>query len=443
MNIALIAFWSIYIVAIWAGVFPYLLTNVTGVILWIFTCIVQMKRDSDFGVMSLLFYFTFTLTAIISVYADTGVWLSEVKYTSYETGSTSRVISLVAVLFISAFCSFKALSRVRFVSSGMSNLVSSLLMSAVHIIVVSMIAVLLYTRIRYGSPNEFGVDRFYYWNNIAPSWAEYCKFTLEQMSLLIGLLYAVKEKRYFLLLFLMSLLSQFLVGEKFTGLYISILLFVIPVFVYRKYDIWKMIKSPRFVALSLIFAGVLIFTALLSYVSIAGSDSAMSLLLGRVVLQAQMWWAVDNYSSGYPVSFDEIWQSFLGFGADEEQSGIRYLMGVIAPSYVYQWFLDRGITFTMGSPVNLIYFFGYPLSVIPAAVLGSVLAFSFKMLRDSIAVRDVILTFLAVKFFYTMIRVITMGDVFQLTTPKVIFYIMAFLAYSVISLSFNKDRAYV
>lgn len=440
MNIALIAFWLVYVVSVWAGVFPYLVTNLTGVSLWVITCIAQMKRDSDFGVMSLLFYFSFTLTAIISAYADTGVWLSEVKYFSYETGSTSRVISLVAVIFISAFYSFKALSRVRFVSSGMSNLVSSIMMGFVHLVVISMIAVLLYTRLIYGSPNEFGVDRFYYWNNIAPSWAEYCKFTLEQMSLLIGLLYAVKNTKYYFLLFVMSLVSQFLVGEKFTGLYISTLLFMIPVFIYRRYDIWSVIKSPRFVAIAVTFSSILVVTALLSYVAIAGSDSAVSLLAGRVVLQAQMWWAVDNYSSGYPVSFNEIWQSFLGFGANEEQSGIRYLMGIIAPAYVYQWFLERGITFTMGSPVNLIYFFGYPLAVIPAAALGAVLAFSFKMLRDSIVVRDVILTFLAVKFFYTMIRAITMGDVFQLTTPKIMVYVVAFIGYSILSISFSRKE---
>jgi hypothetical protein len=412
--------------------------NVVGVVLWVLTCVTQMKRDSDFGVMSLLFYFSFTMTAIISAYADTGVWLSEVKYYSYETGSTARIISLVAVVFISAFYSFSMLSRVRFIAASMSNLVSSTLMSVVHLIAVAMILVLLYTRMRYGSPNEFGVDRFYYWNNIAPSWAEYCKFTLEQMSLLIGLLYAVKKNRYYLLLFMASIVSQFLVGEKFTGLYISILLFIIPGFIYRRYRIWTIIKSARFIAISFCAIGTLIVTALLSYVAMAGSESAMSLFIGRVVLQSQMWWALDNASSGSMVSFHEIWQSLLGFGANDEQTGIRYLMGIIAPYYVYQWFLERGITFTMGSPVNLIYFFGYPLAALPAAALGVVLGFSFKMLRDSIVVKDVILTFLAVKFFYTMIRVVTMGDVFQLTTPKVMVYVVAFIGYSILSLSFSR-----
>jgi hypothetical protein len=290
-----------------------------------------------------------------------------------------------------------------------------------------------YIRVRYGSPDIYGVDRFYYWTNIAPKWGSYAKFIIQQLSILMGLMYAIKGKKYYIYLLIASILSQFIVGEKFTGLYLSLIFFFMPILIIRRIDLWSKITSKGVILSSVIIATLLAFSAFVSYASITGSVDATAKLIDRVVLQAQMWWALDYFSTDKVASFSDIITHFVGFGGKESEIGISYLMKMISPSNVYGAFMDKGITFTMGSPANLIYFFSFPLCLIPAGLLGSILGLSLRMLYESIQSADLILSVVAIKIFYVMIRVITMGDIDQLFDIKTILCIIIFILYSLFS----------
>jgi hypothetical protein len=372
--------------------------------------------------------FSFTVTGVICAYAETGALLSEIHQSAFLTGATFRILTICYFIMLAALHTFNISGRIKFIHAQLSPVTNELITMALSVIVLSLITLMFYFRIRYGSPNDFGVDRFYYWNNIAPKWGEYAKFILQQLSFLVGVAYAIKRKKFFIFLYFASVFSQFIAGEKFTGLFLSTIFFFVPLVVVRGLNLWRILFNPKTIILATSGAVILMATAFLSYLAISGSD-ATARLLNRFVLQAQMWWSVDYYSPGGFTGFTELASHMLGFGVDDNYKGIRYLMSIVAPQSVYSIFMDRGITFTMAGPVNLIYFFGFPLSIIAAIVMGWITGLSFRIIIESIKTGDMILCLLSIKLYYVMIRVLTMADVHQLIEFKTIACIAIFILY--------------
>lgn len=408
------------------------LINSLSVILWVISCLAFIRKNSEFGVISLVILFSFSVTGIVCTYAETGALLSEIHQFAFLTGATSRIMAVCYFVMLSAFYSYKITGSIKFIYGNISHISNEIIIKMLTITVMVLVLLMLYFRIRYGSPNDYGVDRFYYWNNIAPKWGEYAKFILQQLSFLVGVLYAVKRNKFYIFLYFISVLSQYFTGEKFTGLFLSTIFFFVPLVVVRQINLWRILFNPKTIAMMLIGSGLLMITAFLSYLAISGSD-ASERLLNRFVLQAQMWWAVDYYSSGGFSGLDNILTHMLGFGAENNYQGIKYLMSIVAPADVYNIFMDRGITFTMAGPVNLIYFFGFPLCLLPAIIIGWITGLSFRVVIESIKVGDMILCLLSIKLYYVMIRVLTMADVHQLFEMKTIACIFVFISYCIVS----------
>lgn len=413
--------------------------NFAAVVLWVYSCCKFIKLSSNFSVVSITLMFSFTVTGIICAHAETGSLLSEIHQSAFLTGATFRTLTVCYFVMLGAFHSFNVTGGIRFVYGQLSIITNELMIKILTITVLLLILLMLFFRIKYGSPNDYGVDRFYYWNNIAPKWGEYAKFILQQLSFLIGVVYAIKGRNKYILIYFASVLSQFLAGEKFTGLFLSTIFFFVPLVVVRGINLWRVIFNARTIALSLIATGILMASAFLSYLAISGGDAGAR-LINRVVLQSQMWWAVDYYSSGSFTSFDEIFKHMLGFTDNTNLIGIRYLMSIVAPSDVYSIFMDRGITFTMAAPVNLTYFFGFPLCLIPAIFIGWISGISFRIVVESIKSGDMILCLLSIKLYYVIIRVLTMADVHQLLEIKTILCIFVFITYSMLSSILYRKR---
>lgn len=406
--------------------------NFAAVVLWIYSCCKFIKLSSNFSVVSITLMFSFTVTGIICAYAESGSLLSEIHQSAFLTGATVRTLSVCYFVMLGAFHSFNATSMIRFVHGQLSVITNELMIKFLTGTVIFLVLLMIYFRARYGSPNDYGVDRFYYWNNIAPKWGEYAKFILQQLSFLIGVVYAIKGRKKYLFIYFASVLSQFLAGEKFTGLFLSTIFFFVPLVVVRGINLWKVIFNARTIALTLIATGILMASAFLSYLAISGGDAGAR-LINRIVLQSQMWWAVDYYASGSFTSVDEIVKHMLGFTDNPNLIGIRYLMSIVAPADVYSIFMDRGITFTMAGPVNLTYFFGFPLCLVPAVLIGWISGISFRIIVESIKSGDMILCLLSIKLYYVVIRVLTMADVHQLLELKTIMCVFVFITYSILS----------
>ncbi|HBC9222050.1 DUF6418 domain-containing protein [Enterobacter cloacae] len=408
--------------------------NYCSIFLWLSTCIYFIRKNYSYGILSAQVMLAFTTAGICCAIAESGQWLSEVKYYSSLSGATARIMSLCFVIFFFSFFTFKYLSRMRSVRFGMSNKFNKVLLNCVVIAFFAFTVTLFIVHVIYGHPNDYGVDRYYYWANIAPKWAEYVKFLLSQFTVFIGLAYGLSRKKRYVILFVVSLLAQFSVGDKFSGMLYATMTFIIPIVILLKVNIGKLIFSARFVFISVIFVTAMMSASYLSYVAISGAGNGIDRLVDRIVLQGQMWWALDNSSNMSSKGLEEIMSNFIGIGnSDEFSTGIFYLMSIISPPSIFQWFADKGITMTMGSPVNLIYFFGFPLSVVPAAILGIIVGAGYHIFYRAILISDVILIFFGVKIMDSIFRAVTMGEIFYLFSLKVLAGLFAFVFYMLAS----------
>ncbi|UHM89925.1 DUF6418 domain-containing protein [Rahnella victoriana] len=227
---------------------------------------------------------------------------------------------------------------------------------------------------------------------------------------------------------------QSLVGEKFSGLFISTLYFIIPILLFSRKSVFHFLFRFK---KTIIFSSFIVFLLILSsYASIrsAGTSDALDALSTRILLQGQMWWAVDSVSDlGNLKNLAIIIHHYFGFGTEYEGQGMYYLMQQISPPEVFERYKNAGITFTMASPVNNIYFFGYYLSVIPVSIIGIFCGLSFWMLYRSFVVKDYILLFVAMKFYFMMFRVATMGDTGYLYSYKTVVYLLVIIFYCLMS----------
>lgn len=80
----------------------------------------------------------------------------------------------------------------------------------------------------------------------------------------------------------------------------------------------------------------------------------------------------------------------------------------------------------MASPVNFIYFFGYPLSLLVALPVGFICGVLYGMFRIAVMNYDYWIILLFIKIHYTIVRILTMGETYALTDPK--FIILCFIA---------------
>lgn len=423
--------WCVIILLSVTNIIDINVLNSISIIAWSYSCFIFIKKDSRFGILSIFFLTSFLAAGLINAYAENGVYMSEILEQTKINGSTTRILSLCYILMLSAFVIFKSVDRITFPIAYLSQNNQKSLDLIVNILVLFFMAILVYTRIRYGNPNTYGVDRFYFWENIAPAWIGYCKFLLQHLSMFLGLMYAQRKERKYIVILIFSIICQMLVGDKFTGLYLSAIFFIIPVIILRKVNLPKYIFNYKtFVLISLFFL-VLFFASYLSYQAITNGSDGYARLINRLILQSQMWWAVDNYSKGVMLSFDFIIKHMIGIGAENNETGIRYLMGVIAPNRIWNIFMDRGVTFTMGSPVNFIYFFGYPLSIIPIIFFGGLLGLFFKLISYAITTTNPILSIVSAKLYYVLISVYAMGDIIVLLDIKSVLCIFIIVLYIV------------
>ncbi|MCK3658644.1 hypothetical protein A4G18_07970 [Pasteurellaceae bacterium Pebbles2] len=328
----------------------WLISNYFSVFVWIITFAYLLKRSSTFCIIAFPVFYAVTIASIVCLIAEHNMYFSEIGQYAFLSGATARILSLCGVIILFAYGSFNILMKVYTVNAAIFPWkINELLLSIVIFIYILCCCTLFGVAIKYGHPNDYGVDRFYYWNNIAPKQAEYIKFSMSQLVIFIGLSYSLTKKKKYIVLFLFSLVSQYSVGEKFTGLLSAIMVFLVPIVIIGNIRILNYLKNAKVILFSVLTGIGLFFSAYLSYVAIGGEHNAIALFLNRLVLQAQLWWSLDQLSGLDIKSWQEIQSHFLGLNNDEPyMKGIFYIMYLVSPYPVYQWFTEQGISMTMG-----------------------------------------------------------------------------------------------
>lgn len=410
----------------------YHFLNVASSVLLLTTSYIVIKKGRNFGVIALGIIISYSLASIICAYSETGVWFSEARRFSSLSGATLRNSTLCAITLIMSYLTFGFLGRIQIFTGGLGKKINSTLIQLCAILSLSLSFILVMIYLIYGHPNDYNVDRFYYWMNIAPSWGRYVNFLSTQIVVFLGLAYGINNNKKYLILFFFSLLAQYLVGEKSTGMYSSLIMFILPLLITRGIYLSDIIFKPRFMMLTGIIISTLLIAIYFSYVAIGGADSAIDMLTNRIVLQSQMWWVIDYISSGQGVSSQEIVKGFFGDNSSINISGITYLMREVLDTDTFYWFFEKGVNWTMASPVNLIYFFGYHMAFMPAMLIGLLFGIMSHILYKAILFKDVILIFFSIKLYNAIWQAATMGNISSLFTSTValslgmvIFYILA------------------
>lgn len=425
MNVFAAGWFFIY--AINCLIEPSLVINFFVFTFWLVTVVYLFKKQVQLSFFNFMVIFAYTTTGLSCLVAELGSYYAETRTVSFLTGATSRNLSLSFFLLYGVYLGFSFIKNYLPTTYPRIQTLNSLVSRLMPVLAIVIIACLLYINFKYGSPNDYNVDRFYYWANIAPAWGDYLKFNLVQISFILGMVYAANHARWVLVVFILSLIAQVLVGEKFTGVFSAIVFFITPYFVIHSQKF--KILSAKNIFISVVV--IIVFSAIIysSYAAIVGKGNAAESFVSRIILQSQMWWTVDNISDGMK-PFSEIMYSFFGTAEEERYKGIFYLMSHITSPAVFEGYYNKGINFTMASPVNLIYFFGYALSILIAIPIGFFCGVMYGMFRIAVMNYDYWIILLFIKIHYTIVRILTMGEMYAFTDVKFMMLCLVAVLYS-------------
>lgn len=406
--------------------------NIIFILAWLISLVICAKKAKNATVLNIIMIYSMTVGVICCMVVELGSYLSEIRVTGYLSGATIRVGFSALLFLLSSIFVTKVLSSNVYPIRRMDFRLNYAIDFGMQIIMLGAFIGLLGLYVKYGTPNSNGVDRFYYWDNIAPSWGRYLQFLLLQCSFLLGVKYTEGKNIKYIILLLISIIMQFVGGEKFTGPSLSLFFFIIPVVFYARNDLVSLIFTLKNITLLSVIICIFGFSTYLSYSAIyGGSSEGVRYLMERVALQAQMWWGLDEVSNiiNPELSFSWLLHNALGY-SNNGLYGMYYLMSKIAPPDVVMKFLDNGVRFTMGAPVNYNYFFGTAFGPFVSILFGCVAGFGAWLIRNAILLKDLLFSIIVIKYYYFIIQICVMSDWYYLISLKFWFFTMFIILYS-------------
>ncbi|KUQ84109.1 MULTISPECIES: DUF6418 domain-containing protein [Enterobacter cloacae complex] len=413
------------------------LVIVLGYIIVLFSLLI--KKESFFIISSFFLWSIFT-TAISGLILETGVFLPELGEMSTLNGATAVNLSLAIITLLIASNIFVFMNDRILVNLNTSFFLNAIIERIYPVMVLLATFVVIFFFIKFGRPSDYGQDRFYYWNNVAPSWGNLVRLFVEQSAFILGCIYARTKSKIILGVFLLGLISQILVGEKFTGIFQMLLFFSVCFLIASNKTISKKLFSFRsiliFSALGVVFI-ILVWT---SYFSLSGDSSlAFESLKTRIAAQSQLWWSLTENARNADIDILHITDNFFGIGVQPENTGMLYLMGLVMPQQLFNVYQEAGIALTMAFPANILLFFGPFLSLLVCSILAVFLALALWFTVYTLRNRDYILLFIAMKVFNIAIQFILMGRVYLLFEWKIILLLLP-LIFALVAHS--KNRVY-
>lgn len=393
-----------------------------------------LAKKESFFIIGSFFLWSILTTAISGLILETGVFLPELGEISTLNGATAINVSLAVITLLvtsNVFVFMNKRIKVELVTSFFINSVIEKLYPML-IFLATLVVIFIFTK--YGRPSDYGQDRFYYWNNVAPSWGNLVRLFVEQSVFILGCIYAKTKKKTILAIFFLGILSQILVGEKFTGIFQMLLFFTVCFLISSNSMISKKIFSFKNVVIFSSLGCIFIVLVWMSYFSLSGDSSlAFESLKTRIAAQSQLWWALTESATSADINISSIFGNFFGVGAKPENTGMSYLMGLVMPQHLFNVYQDAGIALTMAFPANILLFFGPFLSLLVCMILAVFLALALWFTAYTLRNKDYILLFIAMKVFNIAIQFILMGRVYLLFEWKIILLlfplIFAFIAH--------------
>jgi hypothetical protein len=298
----------------------------------------------------------------------------------------------------------------------------------IRVVTLFMIAVLVGIATLYGTPSEYGVHRMDYWAYYAPAWGGAVAYWLIQLSFPLGYIYAHRKRKIDIALFFLILMVSVYMGERYTGLVLACFFFFLPIALLKAKNPLSVFLSWRGAMVLIILLLILITTVFASYGT--SPSRAVEMVLARAGVQAQMWWALNEAVSANLMPIGDILGHYFGFGRENQDSGVYYLMKQVAPMDVVNYRIETGSAFTMSGVFNNVYFFGYALGGLVNVLYGAVFGVSCGLLKKALESKNLIVSLFAFKLMYKLMVVLLSGktDMF-FTWGNLIFFliVLAFL----------------
>ncbi|HHD7228326.1 TPA: DUF6418 domain-containing protein [Citrobacter koseri] len=394
-----------------------------------------LAKKESFFIISSFFLWSILTTAISGLILESGVFLPELGMMSTLNGATAINVSLAVITLLATCNIFNFLNERIRVNLNSSFLVNSAIEKIYPIIVLVATLIVIFISIKYGRPSNYGQDRFYYWNNIAPSWGNLVRLFVEQSVFILGCIYAKTKNKMILVIFFLGITSQVLVGEKFTGIFQMLIFFSVCLLIASNSSINKKLLSFKSILLCSFLGFIFVILVWTSYFSLSGDSTlAFESLKIRIAAQSQLWWGLIESAALQDFGASDIIYNFFGIGAFPEDTGMSYLMGLVMPQHLFSVYQDAGIALTMAFPANILLFFGPFLSLLVCTVLAIFLALALWFTVFTLRNKDYVLLFIAMKVFNIAIQFILMGRVYLLFEWKIILLlfpmIFAFIAHS-------------
>lgn len=424
------------------GMDNYAIINTLSVICFIcFFILVYKERQFLFFILLPLSFPH--LTAIISnYYLDTGTYISELSMFSFSTGAVNRLVFLNLTMFIVATGLFTVITERLLLKQYYVNL-SIKGFENKFIIWFSFIvlAILVFGLLKWGTPLAMSEQRFEYWAQHPFPGLRSILYQTYLIGFLVGCSYIHSmHKKTLALIILMVVFVNVLYGEKFTGIYLTLMYFIIG-YMISYYIINKKgrkLVTPGVVILTLLL-GVLLFSLVYyqyKYIHNVGDD-VVGYILARVFsLQGEVWWGIDHYYFTGALSPKFKYLVNEGFTC-ENYGGLYYLMREIAPWSLVSSYCDRGVTFTMGFPAIGVATIGYLNTIIFCAFAGVLLAITSTLVMFSVQNKNYIAMFLAFKVVLIQTHAFGMGNVYNIFDIKFAVYLILLYFLSRIRFSYE------
>lgn len=416
--------------------------NIVAVLFFLSYTIFLLKRDKNFSAIALFFVWSYFITATICCIAEFGGYFAEIQEVSYLTGATARNTTLIFFTIYFTRLSFlffsKALPIIN-INMGLSSLPNKI----IEIIYLGMIITLFFIWVKYGHPNDYGLDRFLYWSGIAPTWGRWLQNISILFILYFGYMYASTKHTYYIIIVLLGNITYYLVGEKFTIFVMSFFYFIIPILLLSNKSIIKILFNKKTLFILFSFLIIMIITIYLSYFYISSGDAeqATSRFLLRILLQAQMWWKIDLLSLNKGIEeLDTIITGFIGINAEATETGMYFFMKQVAPSGLYNMMVENGITFTMLYPANLNYFFSFLIAPIVTIPIGFYAGFVFGIILKLINSKSSLLLIIAAILYQNIASIILMGQTFHLFSVRNLLAFVIIFFYLLLSVGYSSRR---
>lgn len=398
---------SFFLIAFGFIEFIFLL-DVFSIILFVCLIYILCKYYSKQMIVNSYMIYGLFSALCISLILEKGVYLYEINKISYESAITLKVAFQCVVFFLGLCVTQDILLHLKPKILFLKESNNFFIVFFIRFLTIIMICTLLLISIAYGTPYSNSIHRNDYWAYIAPSWGGMVKVYLIQFSFLLGVLCKQYSKKVDYLLFFAILSTVVIMGERFTGILNSIFLFMIPILICNiekiKFISFKNIISALIVAVGIFFA------LLLSFGADSDFNESFEKISLRVVLQPQMWWALEQLSSFDVQNIDVISSRYIGVGEEIRNSGTYYLMEQVATPSIVDYRYETNSMFTLAGFMSNIYFFGYFIGTIMNFIWGGILGSISLYLWKSIETNNILAMFISFKFLLKLQVIIIDGN---------------------------------